>query len=160
MTTLCVKFPATWPGWSTPEYILNAVHIPHSNEAIRKLITVSVDPEPHSDYSSDCPVFRASLINSPKRKTTVVLKFALRKDFIPYLAEEAEVYSGALKPLQGTAVPRYYGLYAGSGEDGEPIACLMLEHWGECLDQPFKQLPLEMRWVNPCCVSRPSLIPG
>jgi hypothetical protein len=149
MTTLRVQFPANWPGWTVSEYTLDSVLIPHSSEAAGKLITVGVDSETHADYSSDCPVFRASFIDSSiSRDTTVVLKFALREDLIPDLAEEADVYTGALEPLQGTTVPHCYGLYAGLGEDGEPVACLMLEHWGECIGQPFEQLPIELRCVG------------
>jgi len=146
MSTLRVQFPANWPGWTVSEYTLNSVLIPHSSEASGKLITVGVDSETHADYSSDCPVFRASFIDSSiSRHKAVVLKFALREDLIPDLAEEADVYTGALQPLQGTTVPYCYGLYAGLGEDGDPVACLVLEHWGECIGQPFEQLPIELR---------------
>lgn len=146
MTTLRIQFPANWPGWTVSEYTLDSVLISHSKEAVQRLITVSVDSETRADYSSDSPVFRASLIDSSiSRDTTVVLKFALREDLITDLAEEADVYTGALEPLQGTTVPHCYGLYAGLGEDGEPVACLMLECWGECIGQPFEQLPLEVR---------------
>ncbi|KAJ6496968.1 hypothetical protein C8R47DRAFT_325235 [Mycena vitilis] len=37
------------------------------------------------------------------------------------------------------------GIYEGMGEEGQPIACLVLEHWGECLQQPFQALPLDMK---------------
>ncbi|KAJ7449914.1 hypothetical protein FB451DRAFT_743961 [Mycena latifolia] len=30
-------------------------------------------------------------------------------------------------------------------EDGLPIACLLLEYWGECLKQPFHLLTLDLR---------------
>lgn len=116
---------------------------------MRKSITVSVDSEAHSDYSCDSPVFRASLVESSKQETSVALKFAMREDLIPYLAEEAGVYTGALEPLQGRAIPYCYGLYVGSGEDGQSIACLVLEHWGECLHQPFDKLSLDIRYAIP-----------
>lgn len=116
---------------------------------MRKSITVSVDSEAHSDYSSDSPVFRASFVESSKQGTTVALKFAMREDLIPYLAEEAGVYTGALEPLQGSAIPHCYGLYVGSGEEGQSIACLVLEHWGECLRQSFDKLSLDIRYAIP-----------
>ena len=149
MTTLRVQFPANWPGWTVSEYTLDSVIIPHSSQVSGKSITVSVDSETRADYSSDCPVFRASFIDSSiSPDKAVVLKFALREDLIPDLAEEADVYTGALRPLQGTTVPYCYGLYAGLGEGGEQVACLMLECWGECIGQPFEQLPIELRSVG------------
>lgn len=148
MTTLRVKFPGTWPGWHIPEYTLTAVQHPlPTSDSARKAITVSVDSEPHSDYSSDSPVFRASLLTGSPKRPTVALKFALREDLIPDLEEEAAIYTGALEPLQGITVPHCYGLYVGEGEGGEPVACLVLEYWGECIRQPFEQLPLEVRYV-------------
>jgi hypothetical protein len=84
-----------------------------------------------------------------------VLKFALREDLISDLAEEANIYTGVLRPLQGIAVPYCHGLYAGLGEAGEPIACLMLERWGECIGQPFERLPLELRCGNFWCLLQP-----
>jgi len=150
MTTLRVQFPPNWPGWSVSEYTLYSVLIPHSSKVAGKLISVSVDPETHADYCSDSPVFRGSFIDSSRPNATVVLKFALREDLIPDLAEEADAYTGALEPLQGTTVPYCYGLYTGLRGDGEPIACLMLEHWGECIGQPFERLPINVRCVGLC----------
>ncbi|KAF5371350.1 hypothetical protein D9615_009702 [Tricholomella constricta] len=147
MTTLRVTFPNDWPGWSIQQYILQSVQEPCLTDAIP--ITARVHSETYSDFYSDSPVFRASLIGPligpPKQAAIVALKFAFREDLIADLTEEAEVYKGALESLQGTAVPRCYGLYNGYGVDGEPIACLMLEYWGECIHQPFEHLPLNVR---------------
>lgn len=147
MTTLRVRFPYNeWPGWDVPECTLTCVQLPNTADPPRKLVTASVDTETLSDYCSDSPVFRATLIEPP-RKINVVLKFALREDLIPSLAEEACAYVGALKPLQGKTVPVCYGLYAGAREDGQMIACLVLEYWGQCLRQPFRKLSLNLKWV-------------
>ncbi|KAF8624464.1 hypothetical protein AX15_005861 [Amanita polypyramis BW_CC] len=140
MTTLRVRFPySEWPGWDIPECSLTAVQLPNTTDPPRKLVTANVDLEPLSDYSSDSPVFRATLVE-PSRKINVVLKFSLREDLIPSLAEEACAYVGPLKPLQGKTVPMCYGLYAGTRDDGRMIACLVLEYWGQCLRQPFRRL--------------------
>jgi hypothetical protein len=145
MTTLRVRFPYNeWPGWDVPECTLTCVQLPNTADPPRKLVTASVDTETFSDYCSDSPVFRATLIEPP-RKINVVLKFALREDLIPSLAEEACAYVGALKPLQGKTVPVCYGLYAGAREDGQMIACLVLEYWGQCLRQPFRRLSLNLK---------------
>ncbi|CAA7257502.1 unnamed protein product [Cyclocybe aegerita] len=77
--------------------------------------------------------------------TTVALKFAMRDDFIADLVEEAQVYAGPLATLQGRTVPRCYGLFVAENEDGQTIACLVLEHWGEVIRKPFRQLPIETR---------------
>ncbi|PFH49422.1 hypothetical protein AMATHDRAFT_110297, partial [Amanita thiersii Skay4041] len=73
------------------------------------------------------------------------LKFALREDLVADVVEEACMYAGALKPLQGKTVPRCYGLYAGTREDGQTIACLVLEYWGQCLRQQFRRLSLDTK---------------
>ncbi|KAL0959512.1 hypothetical protein HGRIS_011222 [Hohenbuehelia grisea] len=138
---LRVKFPAAWTGWHIPELTLTAAVAADDDDSVTApTATVSVDPECTSDYSSDSPVLRASL-----NGLNVVLKFALREDLVPSLVEEAMLYTGALQPLQGAAVPRCYGLYGGQGEVGQTIACLILENWGECLQQPFHTLPLSLR---------------
>lgn len=148
MTTLRVRFPyKEWPGWDLPECSLTCVQLPNTPDPARKLVTANVDKEAMSDYYSDSPVFRATLVES-SRKVNVVLKFAFREDLIPSLAEEARAYVGTLKPLQGKTVPVCYGLYAGARQDGQMIACLVLEHWGQCLRQPFRRLPLNLKWVN------------
>ncbi|KAK7062818.1 hypothetical protein VNI00_000312 [Paramarasmius palmivorus] len=148
MTTLRVQFPVTqWPGWHIPELTLTSTDqtslLPSSSSAI----TVQVDPKTDSDYCSDSPVFRAYIKDTLQRQdgTQVVLKFAFREDFVDDLAQEAEVYRNALEPLQGSAIPRCYGLFTGEGEEGQEIACLVLEYCGESLDQPFCLLPLDVR---------------
>ncbi|TFK37994.1 hypothetical protein BDQ12DRAFT_684482 [Crucibulum laeve] len=148
MTILRVKFPTCWPGWNIREFTLTSVVAPEHPKGESPSITVNVDPNTTCDYYSDSPVFRASLIDpsNPKSKCiSVALKFAMREDFISDLAEELNVYNGALEPLQGSTIPRCYGLYAGSGEEGQTIACLVLEYWGECLRRPFNQQPLHKR---------------
>ncbi|KAF8638429.1 hypothetical protein AX17_002211 [Amanita inopinata Kibby_2008] len=178
MTTLRVRFPyKEWPGWDVPECTLTCVQLPNAAAdgvvPARKVITVNVDAETQSDYSSDSPVFRATLADSPtplvsatgaggvggggaRKPACVALKFALREDLVADLAEEACAYTGVLKPLQGTTVPRCHGLYAGTRDDGQMIACLVLEYWGQCLHQPFKKLPLSIKWVfSPSRLARP-----
>ncbi|KAK2464503.1 hypothetical protein APHAL10511_003482 [Amanita phalloides] len=153
MTTLRVRFPyKEWPGWDVPECSLTCVQLPNTSDPPRKLVTATVDTIPFSDYCSDSPVFRATLGEHP-RKLNVVLKFALREDLIPSLAEEACAYVGALKPLQGKTVPVCYGLYAGAREDGQMIACLVLEYWGQSLRQPFRRLPLNLKLDLPLHIS-------
>lgn len=46
---------------------------------------------------------------------------------------EAEMYAGPLRPLQGTAVPRYFGLYSGADDDGRWLYALVLERVGRAI---------------------------
>jgi len=140
-TTLRVKFPQ-WPGWHVSEFSLTSLIPPSSHDSAQK-ITVSVDPESRSDYSSDSPVFRASIEGT--EAPVFALKFAMREDLVDGLEEESRIYHDALQTLQGTTVPRSYGLFTGMGEEGQQIACLVLEHWGDCLQQPFPLLPLDLK---------------
>lgn len=147
MTILRVQFPSTWPGWKTPECTLTPVFTPpdHGFHPSDKPVTVNIDPRTTADYYSDSPVFRAHFLR-PTGSILVALKFAMRDDLITNLVDEANVYAGRLKPLQGAAIPRCYGLYAGT-LNGQTVACLVLEYWGECLRRPFERLPVELRCV-------------
>ncbi|KAJ7632723.1 hypothetical protein FB45DRAFT_913289 [Roridomyces roridus] len=134
---LRVKFPVTqWPGWNIPELCLTGTAAAE--------VTVIVDPASTADYGSDSPVFRGfgSLQGS---ETVLALKFAMREDLIDALKEESRVYSGALHSLQGSVIPRCFGLYVGVGEEDQQIGCLVLEHFGECIQQPFSFLPLDLK---------------
>jgi len=138
-TTLRVKFPVSeWPGWNISEFSLTAL-LPAAGD---DKITVKVDPESPTDYGSDSPVFRASIEGTDN---AVALKFAMRDDLISGLEEEGRIYRDALQTLQGTTIPRCFGLFLGMGEEGQSIACLVLEYWGECLRQPFQFLPLNLK---------------
>ncbi|KAF9443031.1 hypothetical protein P691DRAFT_809621 [Macrolepiota fuliginosa MF-IS2] len=145
MTPLRIQFPTTWPGWTTPECTLTPILTDpgHDLPLHDKPVTVSVDPKTTADYYSDSPVFRAHYIR-PTGSIPVALKFAMRDDLISDLIEEANVYTGALEPLQGETVPNCYGLYVGT-MNGQTVACLVLEYWGECLRRPFDRLSVELR---------------
>ncbi|KAF8960729.1 hypothetical protein BDZ97DRAFT_1832592 [Flammula alnicola] len=153
LNTLHIEFPDIWRGWDMKECNLisvldSDVHSPTSDcDPAPEAIAVSVDPKTTTDYYSDCPVFRGILQrpSHPYERTTVALKFAMRDDLIADLVEETEMYIGPLEPLQGSTVPRCYGLYAGTGMEDQAIACLVLEYWGEVIQKPFSQLPMELR---------------
>jgi len=154
MAFLHVKFPSSWPGWTTPECTLTPLLLtPHDHHTILpvhdKPLTVSVDPTTNADYYSDSPVFRAYFLRSSATSTSasVALKFAMRDDLIDSLVQEASVYTGILGCLQGSVIPYCYGIYAGTMDDGQTVACLALEYWGECLQHPFDRLSVDLRWV-------------
>ncbi|KDQ30282.1 hypothetical protein PLEOSDRAFT_165859 [Pleurotus ostreatus PC15] len=168
---LRVKFPTTWPGWHIPEFVLyeanpsspsvsssNGSSCADSDESDiggQPLIIVSVDEETSTDYGSDSPVFSATMkgnwskprdgIISSSAERRIVLKFAMREDLVPDLVEEAAMYDASLRSLQGRVIPKCYGLYEGQGEEGQLIACLILERWGECVDRPFWMLAVDLR---------------
>ncbi|KAK7451675.1 hypothetical protein VKT23_012353 [Stygiomarasmius scandens] len=146
---------------------------PHQDYGKPTVVTTTVESEMRSDYWSDCPVFRGYIRDTDCKKllssyslpplstissggkiyptssastaVPVVLKFAMREDLVEDLIQEAAVYFGPLKSLQGKAIPRCLGFYTGIGEGGQEIACLMLEYWGEALKTPFPMLPLGLR---------------
>ncbi|KAJ3826609.1 kinase-like domain-containing protein [Lentinula raphanica] len=129
-------------------------------------LTLSVDPNTYSDYGSDSPVFRAFAVPDDRRewrrsqmnltpsqelspvhhpKTSIALKFAFREDLVDDLYQEAQTYEFTLRSLQGVVVPRCYGFFTGVGPDGQEIACLALEYWGESLRAPFRKLSIDLR---------------
>jgi len=154
MTILNIKFPDQWPGWTIKECNLAGVANSDMERLSRPdceqdIVSVTVDPKAIADYYSDSPVFRGTLIQRyPTLKTpTVILKFAMREDLIGDLADEAGAYAGPLKPLQGTAIPESFGLYVGTLDDGQYVACLLLECWGDVIRKPFSQLPIQTRYA-------------
>lgn len=46
---------------------------------------------------------------------------------------EAEMYAGPLRSLQGTAVPRYFGVYSGADDEGRWLYALVLERVGRAI---------------------------
>ncbi|KAE9390943.1 hypothetical protein BT96DRAFT_323142 [Gymnopus androsaceus JB14] len=170
---LRIQFPhEQWPGWHITELNLQSVSLQPSsgNPNLSKIsqLAVGVDPETCTDYSSDSPVFRGTILKAESISVTnghvgapsfspfynsgtmpsLALKFALREDLVDDLAQEAEVYEGALRPVQGITVPRCYGFFTGVGSEGQQIACLALEFWGESLQQPFKMLSIDIRYAE------------
>ncbi len=57
-----------------------------------------------------------------------VLKMATDWEAVGRLGIEYECYFYFLAHLQGSAVPRFYGLFRGPTVDGQPIACVVLEY--------------------------------
>ncbi|KIM43764.1 hypothetical protein M413DRAFT_443666 [Hebeloma cylindrosporum] len=154
--TLHIRFPDVWPGWNIHECNLTPLVDPETpfhkarRDGCPGLITVDVDPKALSDYYSDSPVFRGLLHSSenPAEDVTVVLKFAMREDLVDDLIDEDHMYAGPLEPLQGSTVPRCYGAYSGMTDEGQLVGCLMLEDWGEVLEKPFRQLPMDLRYAQ------------
>lgn len=142
MTTLHVHFPSHWKGWNTEPFVLTSDDVVPNTTT--DALNVRVEYAHSADYYCDSPVFKA-WATMDSQVTAVALKFALRDDFIDDLKKEAVVYNNLLVQLQGTVVPKYYGFYTGLDEDGQPVACLMLEHYGECLQRQFEDLPLDTR---------------
>lgn len=143
MTTLHIHFPSHWKGWHVAQFTMKSKT--RTAFGLDALVHARVEYAHSNDYYCDSPVFRAWVKTSSGTLLDVALKFALRDDFIDDLEKEASAYIGALEPLQGTVVPRFYGFYTGMDEDGQSIACVMLEHSGECLRRHFAELGLDTR---------------
>ncbi|KAF8058189.1 hypothetical protein FPV67DRAFT_1676445 [Lyophyllum atratum] len=80
-------------------------------------------------------------------RSRVVLKLGLDLQSVEDLTQEANHYVIALKDLQGTVVPRFYGFYEGrcANHSRRRVGCLVLEYCGEPLVGKFKDLPLDER---------------
>ncbi len=81
--------------------------------------------------------FVLKFVVSPERDPTHVFKLAM----------EAELYEKQLTPVQGNAVPHYYGFF--EGKDGEDwnVACIVLEDGGDTVEGLFSNLALVDRSV-------------
>ena len=70
-----------------------------------------------------------------KDKTEVALKFTDVKD----IEAEAGVYD-AMVDIQGTVIPKLYGVLYGRSTSGKRVACLVLERFGDALSVAFEEL--------------------
>ncbi|TFK97221.1 hypothetical protein BDV98DRAFT_268139 [Pterulicium gracile] len=130
---LLVKFPSSkqWPGWHFSEYLLTNIDLgspptpnqpsppatTSSSSTTNKLTTITINPHTSADYLADASVFTGigtapPLSAGPER--TFAMKFAFRQDLIASLASEASIYVNHLHSLQGTVLPKFYGLFLGS----------------------------------------------
>ncbi|OSD03545.1 hypothetical protein PYCCODRAFT_1466918 [Trametes coccinea BRFM310] len=80
-------------------------------------------------------IYRGAMVqrNIPGGKSSIPLDVAVKwvagNNRITRLRHEAEVYEKLLGPLQGVAVPRYYGFFIGTVET-VTVACMILEWCG------------------------------
>ncbi|KAF5378770.1 hypothetical protein D9615_006893 [Tricholomella constricta] len=86
-----------------------------------------------TDYSI---VFKAELDSG----LAVVLKFSADGNSPTDLCEEAAAYTGALKTLQGTVIPKYYGKYSTRCPHGRYLVCIVLEDCGEEIGRDLHDL--------------------
>lgn len=99
--------------------------------------TIEVVEVLHSGTKST--VYRAQCLHSNGSTMEVAIKFASRDA----IRHEAGNYIGFLTELQGSVVPRYYGvLYGFKPECGDDdyVMCMILEHFGNRLDRSFAKL--------------------
>ena len=103
---------------------------------------------PHAKYPFELPPQEIRVIRSLydscdttvylgrcKDKTEVALKFTDVKD----IEAEAGVYD-AMAHIQGSVIPKLYGLFYGKTTSGTCVACLVLERFGDSLEIPFDKL--------------------
>ncbi|KAI0309747.1 hypothetical protein OF83DRAFT_1179265 [Amylostereum chailletii] len=98
---------------------------------------------PPLHLSDTTSVFSGTLFPCPgcspsSKQPNVAIKFALNEDGLQELFREHRFYTQKLVSLQGLHIPRYYGMYANphEGEEGQPLACMLLEYCGSCLSDP------------------------
>ncbi len=84
--------------------------------------------------------------------TSFILKFVVgpERDPTPVfkLAMEAELYEDQLVPVQGEAVPHYYGFFEGKDDQDWNVGCIILEDCGDAVEGIFSDLPLPDRSVS------------
>ncbi|GJE90087.1 hypothetical protein PsYK624_062100 [Phanerochaete sordida] len=95
----------------------------------------------------DSRVYRGKLDLSPNEPIEVVCKIAFNEDS-DRLEDEAELYTHKMKHLQGTTIPRFYGLFSGTyinmlGKT-RAIRCIILEAWGASMTT-LKRVPMSRR---------------
>ncbi|KAJ7572309.1 hypothetical protein C8J56DRAFT_979289 [Mycena floridula] len=138
---LQISFPSTqqWPGWNLTSFSAENLLQKGAETCGNLELTVS-----DGQYSGgDVALFRAysTKTSSSGQPKAFFLKFALQTRFIEDLIQEARVYT-ALETLQGSVVPRFYGLW--ETDDGE-VACLVMEDCGDCIKQSFEELDIQTR---------------
>lgn len=112
---------------------------------------IFVIPLPHHvlPYEGSSRVYRGQLEWEAGGSRDVVCKMILGYQ-CERLEDEAKFYCTQLKDLQGSTVPRFYGLFTGSYKNmagkARPLACVMLEPFGS----PASTLdawPMQLRCV-------------
>ncbi|EKM59914.1 uncharacterized protein PHACADRAFT_181850 [Phanerochaete carnosa HHB-10118-sp] len=92
-------------------------------------------------------VYQGELQRGPDKPIDVVCKMTFNEDS-DRLEDEAGFYSTQLKPLQDSAVPKFYGLFTGtyinSSGRNRAVRCILLEPWGSPL-QDIEACPMKLR---------------
>lgn len=79
-----------------------------------------------------------------QEKTKVAIKFAATDT----LLMEAGVYD-ELADIQGTVIPKLYGLFFGETDKGKETACIIMQYAGEELEELLEDLPKPDQSVYP-----------
>ncbi|PBL04278.1 hypothetical protein ARMGADRAFT_905691, partial [Armillaria gallica] len=91
------------------------------------------DPHTPLQFTARCGetlrrnIFRASMHPSGGQPTMVIIKMSHTEEEFSRLQQEAKVYDKNLRNLQGTVVPKCYGLFA-TNNRGTKTGCLVLEY--------------------------------
>ncbi|KAH8104908.1 hypothetical protein DFH11DRAFT_1550722 [Phellopilus nigrolimitatus] len=126
MSSLRVTLPTSLDLYikgRTEQYLLG---VPGLTSVSKRTIHAVVTSQIVEDQRSS--IYRATI----PTHGNVVLKFHLEEyRSMDDLREEASLYTGQLKDLQGTVIPRYHGLYVGGDESQEQFVCIVLEDCGD-----------------------------
>ena len=145
------------------QYILDAVpeftdlalclHSTLSFHAVKRL---------HDGKSS---VYEGKLEMGPCVPIDVVCKivFGSDPDKLDDLNDEATFYTTKLKALQGSTVPKFYGLFAGMYTNAlgrtRRMTCILLESWGAPLKR-MNDCPMKLRYATWPRMARSSFTPS
>ena len=99
------------------------------------------------------PTYRGILSASGQKPRRVVCKLRMSTDppvFTKYnrrLRHEADIYETKLQDMQGSFIPKFYGLFTGSVASKTAI-CILLEDCGVCVGMSFGAIPFLWRYVS------------
>ncbi|GJE90084.1 hypothetical protein PsYK624_062070 [Phanerochaete sordida] len=95
----------------------------------------------------DSSVYHGKLDCARDEPLNVVCKIVFDEDS-DRLEDEAELYTHKMKHLQGTTVPRFYGLFSGTYVNmlgrTRAIRCIIVEAWGSS-PTTLKRVPMSLR---------------
>lgn len=98
----------------------------------------------------DSRVYRGELERAPGGSIKVVCKIVFNEDS-DRLEDEAKLYTEKMKHLQGTTVPRFYGLFSGTYVNmlgrTRVMRCIIVEAWGSSMTT-LKRIPMSLRYVQ------------
>ncbi|EMD36075.1 hypothetical protein CERSUDRAFT_96300 [Gelatoporia subvermispora B] len=83
------------------------------------------------------PVLQCKLTNSELQQFHVVCKFSTNQPKIDAIRNECKIYEQKLRHLQGTIIPRCYGIFQGM-MDEKFVVCLVTEYSGTVVKDFYK----------------------
>ncbi|RDX41264.1 hypothetical protein OH76DRAFT_1393416 [Lentinus brumalis] len=126
------------PGPQRPYFAYISDNVAETGDGELEVVRATLQTE------LDCRDAPTSHSSGSSTECDVVCKVAHSKLRLNELKEEARLYEGALAPLQGTVVPKYYGCFIGNSPDGV-VGVLVTEDCGDPLSRELKSYSKRFR---------------